>query len=174
MSNEPSVDQRTAASPADRPTPSRVIWQSQDQVDLTEMLQELRVLIPGVQVLTGFLLILPFDQEFRSLALAEKWVYLAAFVSGITSLILLSAPAAQLRFERPLRDRARFKEYATRMTIIGLIPLSLALILTTQLIVERTLGATTAIIITACVAVLLAAVWWVWPLMGLRARRRVS
>ena len=60
------------------------------------------------------------------------------------------------------------------MTIIGLIPLSLALILTTQLIVERTLGATTAIIITACVAVLLAAVWWVWPLMGLRARRRVS
>ncbi|HEX5157604.1 MAG TPA: DUF6328 family protein [Ktedonobacterales bacterium] len=171
MSDEPSVDQRTAASPTDGPTPSRVIWQSQDQVDLTEMLQELRVLIPGVQVLTGFLLILPFDHEFRNLALAEKWVYLAAFVSGITSLILLSAPAAQLRFERPLRDRAHFNEFATRMTIIGLIPLSLALILTTQLIAERTLGATTAIIITACVAVLLAAVWWVWPLMGLRARR---
>ena len=82
------------------------------------MLQELRVLIPGVQVLTGFLLILPFDQEFHNIALAEKWVYLAAFVSGIVSLILLRAPAAQLRLERPLRDPLHFKEYATRVTII--------------------------------------------------------
>jgi Family of unknown function (DUF6328) len=171
MSNEPSVDQRSAASPADAPTPGSFMGQQPDHEDLTEMLQELRVLIPGIQVLTGFLLILPFDQEFHNIALAEKWVYLAAFVSGIISLILLSAPAAQLRLERPLRDPLRFKEYATRMTIIGLIPLSLALILTTQLIVERTLGAITAIIITACVAALLAAVWWIWPLMGLRARR---
>jgi hypothetical protein len=135
-----------------------------------EMLQELRVLIPGVQVLTGFLLILPFNQGFAQIALAEKWVYLSAFLCGVVSLILLTAPAAQHRIERPLRDPARFKQYATRMTIIGLIPLSLALILTTQLIVAHTVGTGISLVMMAGVAALLLAIWWIWPLI-VRARR---
>jgi Family of unknown function (DUF6328) len=135
-----------------------------------EMLQELRVLIPGVQVLSGFLLILPFNQGFSQIVLAEKWVYLSAFLCGVVSLILLTAPAAQHRIERPLRDPARFKQYANRMTIIGLIPLSLALILTTQLIVARTVGTGISLVMAAGVTALLLAVWWIWPLLA-RARR---
>lgn len=172
MSGERSLDQRRATAPESKlPRPRRIVDQLRDPDDLTEMLQELHVLILGVQVLTGFLLILPFSQDFRDIPLVEKCVYLAAFVCGIVSLILLSAPTAQHRLERPLRDRARFKEYATRMTIAGLIPLSLALTLTTQLIVQRALGALVASIMAACVAALPGVVWWIWPLMSLRSRR---
>lgn len=156
---------------AEAPPPEPRTQARQDGDDLTEMLQEMRVLIPGVQVLTGFLLILPFSQNFRGISLAEKWVFLAAFVCGLISLILLSAPAAQLRIERPLRERARFKDYTTRMTIIGLMPLSLALILTTQLVVEHTLGQGIAFVATGCVAILVATVWWIWPLTRRRAPR---
>ncbi len=132
--------------------------------DLTELLQELRVLIPGVQVLVGFLVILPFSQGFPHIASQERWVYLAAFVCGLISLVLFSAPAAQHRLERPLRDRVRFKQYATWMTIAGLVPLSFALILTVHLVVSQTIGYETAVAVSAFVAALIVGVWWAWPL----------
>ena len=143
-----------------------------DSGDLTELLQELRVLIPGVQVLTGFLVILPFSQGFARIPAAERWVYLAAFICALTSLVLFTAPAAQHRLERPLRDRARFKQFATGMTIVGLIPLSLSLVLTTQLVVSQTIGYGTALAVSLVVAVLIGGVWWAWPLEARRQARR--
>lgn len=74
MPNDSNAGLPRSASRADvAPTdPSiRVPRDPQDPDDISEMLQELRVLIPGVQVLTGFLLILPFSQGFGSIALAE-------------------------------------------------------------------------------------------------------
>jgi hypothetical protein len=177
MSKDSNADLHTAAARADAPPPGQCTREPRDPGDhrdpddLTEMLQELRVLIPGVQVLTGFLLILPFNQGFHDIALAEKWVYLAAFLCGLISLIFLSAPAAQHRIERPHRDLVRFTQYTTRMTITGLVPLSLALILTTQLIVAHTVGQAIAFIISICVAAVIAAVWWIWPLLH-RSRHR--
>jgi hypothetical protein len=143
-----------------------------DSGDLTELLQELRVLIPGVQVLTGFLVILPFSQGFARIPNAERWVYLAAFICVLISLILFTAPAAQHRLERPLRDRARFKQFATGMTIAGLIPLSLSLVLTTQLVVSQTIGYGTALAVSLVVAALIGGVWWAWPLEARRQARR--
>jgi hypothetical protein len=140
--------------------------------DLTELLQELRVLIPGVQVLVGFLVILPFSQGFSRIDQGERWVYLAAFFCGLTSLVLFTAPAAQHRLERPLRDRARFKQYATRMTIVGLVPLSLALILTTHLVVSQTIGYGAALVVSALIAALIGAIWWAWPLAARHAARQ--
>jgi hypothetical protein len=137
-----------------------------------ELLQELRVLIPGVQVLTGFLVILPFSQGFARIPSGERWVYLAAFICALTSLVLFSAPAAQHRLERPLRDRAQFKQFATGMTIAGLIPLSLALVLTTQLVVSQTIGYGTALAASLVVAALIGTVWWAWPLEARRQARR--
>lgn len=171
MSTERNADQHAAASPTGVPSLDQPAEGTRDPGDLTEMLQELRVLIPGVQMLTGFLVIVPFSLNFHGISLAEKGVYLSAFVCGLVSLILFSAPAAQHRIERPLRDRVRFKQFATRMTIIGLVPLSLALVLTTQLVVAQTVGEGIAFVVTGCVAALLVAVWWVWPLRARRASR---
>lgn len=170
MSNDSPAGREPAASPPDVASPGQPSRGPGGEPDgISELLQELRVLITGVQVLTGFLLIVPFNQDFRGIALVEKWVYLSAFVCGLISLIVFSAPAAEHRLQRPLRDPARFKQYTTRMTVIGLVFLSLALLLTTHLVVTRTVGAGAAHVITACVAVLLAAVWWIWPLTARRA-----
>src|SRR3712207_4445300 len=100
-----------------------------DDEDLGDLLQEMRVLLQGAQVLTAFLVILPFNQRFADLSEREEWVYVATFLLSVVSLVLLSAPAAHHRLVRPLVDRERFKNSSTRFLIGGLVAISLALVL---------------------------------------------
>jgi hypothetical protein len=151
------------------PEPPPAFAESPRQVaDFADLLQELRVLLQGAQILTAFLIVLPFYAGFSRISPGEKAVYVATFACSLGSLIIFSAPAAQHRLEWPLRDRALFKRYATYMAIIGLVPLSLSLVLATQLIVAQTLGGGPALLAAAIVAVLIGAVWWLLPLLWRR------
>ncbi len=89
--------------------------------DLADFLQELRVILPGAQMLTAFLIILPFQSGFGRIQQGEKWAYVATFICSVFSLVLFTAPAAQHRLERPLRDRVAFKNRSTRMIEVGLV-----------------------------------------------------
>ena len=132
--------------------------------DLTDFLQELRVLLPGAQILTAFLVILPFNSGFDRIQQEEKWVFVATFFCSIVSLVLFTAPAAQHRLERPLRDRVAFKNRATKMAGIGLASLSLALILATYLVISSSLNETWASwVVTIAVAIVIGIVWWLIP-----------
>jgi len=142
--------------------------------NLSDMLQELRVLLQGVQVLTGFLIILPFYQSFRALSKTQHAVYLATFGCTLASLIIFSAPAAQHRLQWPLRDRAKFKEFSTRMIVFGMIPLSLALILGADLVVTQVLGDVFGIIAAILAAIAIAGLWWLFPFEKRRAGRRLA
>jgi hypothetical protein len=142
--------------------------------NLSDMLQELRVLLQGVQVLTGFLIILPFYQEFSTLSTPQHVVYVATFGCALASLIIFSAPAAQHRLEWPLRDRAKFKEFSTRMIVFGMVPLSLALILGTDLVVTQVLGAAAGIVAAALVLFAIAGLWWLFPYWERRGGRRLA
>src|SRR5215203_1583473 len=82
--------------------------------DLSDMLSELRILLPGAQMLTAFLIILPFNGGARQIIQGESQAFLATFFFALTSLVLLSAPAIQHRLMRPLISRERFKRLATR------------------------------------------------------------
>jgi hypothetical protein len=140
---------------------------------LSDLLEELRILLQGTQVLTAFLVILPFQAGFPQIQPQERWVYLATFVCSVSSLVLFSAPAAQHRLERPLRalpERVRFKLDATRLTVAGLIPFSFALPLATNLVVTEVAGAPIGLAIAALVAVLIGYCWWVVPLAARRRR----
>ncbi len=143
--------------------------------DLGDLLQELRVLLPGTQTLTAFLVILPFNGGFSQMEQAEKLVYLATFLCSLCSLILFTAPAAQHRLQRPLQDRERFKTSATRLMVAGLVPLSAALVLATHLVLSQVLAddwfAWTA---AGVVASLIAVVWWVVPLRSKRGRENIA
>jgi hypothetical protein len=79
--------------------------------DMSDLLQELRVLLQGVQVLTGFLIVLPFSEGFSRVSEFEKKVYLVLFLCVLVSLVFFSAPAAQHRLLSPLRDRVQFKHF---------------------------------------------------------------
>lgn len=59
-----------------------------------ELLQELRVVQTGVQILTGFLLTLPFTQTFTELADLQHWVYLSVLAGSVLATGLLVAPVA--------------------------------------------------------------------------------
>jgi magnesium-transporting ATPase (P-type) len=138
----------------------------QSDVDMSELLQELRILLQGSQVLTAFLIILPFNQLFDKLNNFEKYIYLATFLCAITCLVLFTAPATQHRLVRPLINRVDFKHLATRLVIIGLVPLSLALVLVVQLIVSQVVSFEASFVIAGIFALGLLVIWWVYPLLN--------
>lgn len=132
--------------------------------DLSDLLEELRILLPGTQTLTAFLIILPFNPGFREIRDEQKVVYIITFLCSLISLMLFTAPAAHHRQQRPLRDRETFKNYATRFMIAGLIPLSIALVLAAQLVLfavvrDRWISWT----IAGVLAILVLALWWIFP-----------
>ena len=137
----------------------RPAQEARDDTDLGDLLQEVRVLLQGAQVLTAFLVILPFNQGFAQIDEIEKWVYLTTFMCSVTSLVLFSAPAAMHRIVRPLRNPQKFKNFASRLIVVALV---------VQLVVSRVLGIGASLIASGAVAVVILVLWWVLPL----ARKR--
>lgn len=143
---------------------------------LTDMLNEMRVLLPGAQTLTAFLIILPFNSGFQDLSNTERGVYVVTFLCSLVSLLLFSAPAAHHRLERPLLDREQFKNDATKFIVAGLAFLSVALVLATELVIARVYPENFASWGVAGVAGLLVlTVWWLMPRkQRQRMRRRIE
>ncbi|MFK3741333.1 DUF6328 family protein [Herbaspirillum sp. SJZ107] len=142
-----------------------------DEADMTEMLNELRVLLPGAQLLTGFLITLPFNSGFKEIVQSEKWMFIAAFLCSLSSLILFTAPAVQHRMLRPLIDRIHFKDVASRQMLAGAAFLSLALVLCANLVTAEVLGHPLGGAVAALVTSLILVIWWIYPLW-LRVFRR--
>ena len=136
-----------------------------DAGDLTGMREEIRILLPASQMLTAFLILLPFNQSFSEIRQSERWIYLATFIASMISLVCFSAPAAQHRLQRPLRNRVRFKSFATRIIIVGMIALSVALTLAAELVVSRTFGHRLGVVVAALVMLLIGILWWLLPLL---------
>ncbi len=134
-----------------------------DPNSLAELLQELRILLQGTQLLAGFLVVLPFSEGFARIESGEKTVYLVTFLCTLTSLILFSTPALHHRLQRPLVNRIQFKNFASRMMLIGAIPLSLAIVLAAQLAISEVVGEIAATMVALGVAALVVAAWWVAP-----------
>lgn len=134
-----------------------------DDGDLTDLLSELRVLLPSSQLLSAFLITVPFMPGFESIAHAEKWVFLVTFVLAIVSLILLSAPAVQHRLIRPLKNRPRFKRIASLHIIAGAILLGSALVSGAQLVLSTVFGHWVGTGVAGAIALVMALLWWVLP-----------
>lgn len=165
--------------PEKRPSPEVTLnagdsLEQQRDVDREEkfddLLQEIRVLLSGSQVLTAFLVILPFNAGFTHLNTFERGVYAATFLTALLSLILFATPAAQHRLNWPLPDRPSFKRFSNRMVIAGLLPLSLSLILATHLVLTEVVKASWTNWMTGGVAVIIAALWWIVPLLQRRRK----
>lgn len=142
---------------------------NQDDGDFSDMLSEMRILLPGAQMLSAFLIILPFNGGFAQIVRAEKLLFLATFFLSLTSLVLLSAPAIQHRLMRPLKDRARFKRMATRQIVAGALALAVALVLGTDLVITEVFGATVGAVMAAIMALLIAGAWWLLPTLWKRS-----
>lgn len=143
--------------------------------DLSDLLEELRILLPGAQTLTAFLIILPFNGGFSEIREEEKIVYVVTFLCSVIALVLFTAPAAHHRLQRPLRDREGFKNRATNLMIAGMVPLSIAIVLAVQLVLSTVFpqpwlswpGA-------GAIALLLLVLWWLAPVRWRTANRASS
>ncbi len=132
--------------------------------DLSDMLSELRILLPGAQMLTAFLIILPFSGGLAQRQPSEKMLFLATFVLALTSLVLLTAPAIQHRLMRPLNDRGRFKRVATRQIVAGSFTLALAFTLGTNLVISTVFGVLIGAVAAALTALVIVCIWWALPM----------
>lgn len=131
---------------------------------LSSLLDELRILLQGSQVLTSFLIILPFNASFDALSGGERLVYTATFLCSLTSLVLFSAPALHHYLRRPVRHVEQFKANAGRFAWAGALFMSVALTLSTRLVAARVLGDPWTWLVPAAVGALLLVAWWWVPL----------
>src|SRR5215475_13017686 len=87
--------------------------------NLGELLQELRVALPGVQVLFAFLLAVPFQQGFQEVTEFQKRVYFATLILTAISATMLISPSAYHRITFRYQQKRRLVYYANRCAIVG-------------------------------------------------------
>jgi hypothetical protein len=137
--------------------------------NLSELLQELRVALPGVQVLFAFLLTIPFAQRFATLTTAQERIYLGILLSTTISAVLLIAPTAYHRLNFRKQQKGQLVFVANRLAIAGLGFLALAMIGVVLLITDFLFATVVTVVCTTFAALMFATFWYTLPLL-----RRVS
>lgn len=139
----------------------------------SELLQELRSLIPGATVLLGFLLAVSFTTAFSDLSRSERYVYFATLVSTAVAVVLFLAPAAHHRLRFREGDKDHILRKGNREAIAGTIASSFAFTGVLYLVTERIFGTPEAIITSVAFFVFTAWRWWSFALLRtLRDERR--
>jgi hypothetical protein len=129
------------------------------------LLQELRVVQTGVQLLTGFLLTLPFQQRFTVLGEPMRIVYLATVACSVGATVLMVAPVG---IHRLLFRRHRLQvivSAAHRCAYAWLALLGTALTGVTVIVFDAVAGRTAGLAAGACALGVFASFWWVLPLL---------
>lgn len=133
--------------------------------ELLELLNELRVVLPGVQVLFAFLLTLPFTSRFAELSDLNRNVYFATFLSTMASSAFLMTPTAFHRIRFRQSDKEWLLTLCNRTAIVGLVGLALSLSGAVLLVADLVFGNTAAVIASAATAMLISALWFVLPIV---------
>ena len=134
-----------------------------------ELLQELRVTQTGVQILTGFLLTLPFQQRFTRLDRFELIVFCIAVLLSAVSTALIVAPVSYHRLLFRQRRKALLVRASDRLARAGLTMLALAVSVVVLLVFDVAVSRPVAIVFSAGVLVVFAVLWLVLPLAARRS-----
>jgi Family of unknown function (DUF6328) len=129
-----------------------------------ELLNELRVASTGIQVLFGFLLIVPFNTGFRHISSFEKTVYFVTLCCVATASVGLMAPSIQHRILFRRREKAYLVDTANRLAIISMMFLGLGLTGILVLLSDFVLGGVAPIIVGAVAAMGIGALWFALPI----------
>jgi Family of unknown function (DUF6328) len=132
--------------------------------NLGELLQELRVALPGVQVLFAFLLAVPFQRNFTEITAFDEKVYFATLLCTAVSAALLISPTAYHRMTFRYQRKRRLVFIANRMAIAGLGFLALAMTGAIMLITDVLFGTVATVVATTAAAAMFAVLWYVLPL----------
>ena len=133
--------------------------------ELIELLNELRVALPGVQVLFAFLLTVPFAQGFTSTTSFQKDLFFTILSFTAISAAFLIAPSAWHRLHFRKKDKEHLIQTANRLAIVGLAFLALAMIGAVMLIADYVFSSTLTVVAGIVAAAVFATLWAVLPLM---------
>ena len=137
--------------------------------ELIELMNGLRVILPGVQVLFAFLLTVPFTQRFEEITKDQRAVFFAAFVCTAIASIFLIAPSAYHRLRWRQRDKERLLRTSNTFAIIGIVFLGLAITAVIFLVTDIMFGLGWTAVVTGLLGGLLS---WCW--LGLPLWRRMQ
>jgi len=133
--------------------------------NLSDLLQELRVALPGVQVLFGFLLTVPFSQRFNDLTPFQEKLYFGVLIGVALATVLLVAPTAGHRILFRRQQKEFIVTLSNRLALIGLLLLAISMCGAIGLISDFIFGATTAVISTIVMAAAFIGFWFFGPVM---------
>jgi amino acid transporter len=132
--------------------------------ELMELLQELRVVITGVQILLAFLLTAPFQQRFAELPGSIRTAFFAAIVCATLATAFLLAPTAQHRLRWRAGDKERLLRTGNQLAIAGTVFLSAAIVLAVYVVTNVLFTSDLALLTAGAFVVVFAGLWYILPM----------
>lgn len=131
---------------------------------LVELLNELRIVLPGVQVMFAFLLTVPFTQRFDTLSSFHRNLLLGCLVTTALAAAALIAPTSfhRLRFQQ--REKDRLLIFGNVMALVGIVLVGLAMIGVILLVTDVVFSRTASIVVTGATAAAFVTLWFGVPL----------
>jgi O-antigen/teichoic acid export membrane protein len=133
--------------------------------ELIELLNELRVALPGVQVLFAFLLAVPFTQRFERLTDGQEYAFFLSLLCTMLGSVLLIAPSSYHRLRFREHDKEQMLFTSNRLAIGGTVFLAIAMTSAVYLVTDLVFHATLTVIVTALAAAAFAWFWYGLPLV---------
>ena len=134
--------------------------------ELMELLQELRVILPGVQVLLAFLLTAPFQQRFADLPGSLRNAFFASIACATLATALLIAPSAHHRLRWRAGEKERLLRMGNQMALWGTVFLAAAIVLALYVVTNVLFTSELALLTAGAAVVVFGALWYVLPMVG--------
>lgn len=150
-------DAREARLPAE--TPKQRINR-----ELIELLNEIRIALPGVQVLFAFLLVVPFGPGWQRTTTTQRHMYVFSLVTAALATVIMIAPSSyhRLLWRQPQKEHMLVTSNA--LLIIGMVFLALAISGSVTFVVSFALGTWQAVVTTAGLMLVIVVLWYAMPL----------
>jgi len=133
--------------------------------ELEELLQELRIALPGVQILFAFLLVVPFNNRFAETDDLQRDVWFAALLLALGAVACFITPTAYHRIRFRDYDKERLVTTATRLAVVGLVFLATALSASAFFVTGFVFSDRAAAIVTVLAAGTIGGLWFALPLV---------
>jgi amino acid transporter len=132
--------------------------------EFTTLLNELRVLLPGVEVLFAFLLTVPFTERFHEVTTTQRVTYFVAFLSAALSAVMLVSPSVYHRVRWRETDKEHMLRTANTFALIGIAFLAVATGSSVYLVSDVLFAQAAAAVVTSLIAAVMICSWFVLPI----------
>ena len=129
----------------------------------SELVEELRLALPGAEVLFGFLLVLPFQESFAQITPIQRGIYFAALLATAIASVLLISPSVNHRLRWREGEKESLLRSGTRMSIAATVCMAFAMVAAIALITDLVFGASASAVVTAGVGAVFGWFWYGLP-----------